>query len=234
MVTVFRFFDGSGFNRLPVFTAEKPIFAAAKKLFRMMDRVGSWLLGNWIEVAAAAVSITYVILTIKEIIWLWLFGILSAILYAWVYAHSGFYAGMVLQGYYAIISIYGWFHWKAHAMGPDAGSRLPVTRITRQMFWIIICLWLVLWLGIGSVLKEFTDSKIPFSDAFTASGGIVATWMIARKILEQWFFWIVIDCVSIVLYVWQGLYPTTILYVVYIIMAVLGYRQWRKTWIGQV
>lgn len=195
-----------------------------------MGIVLSWLSAHWVEVAAVLVSLTYVILTIREIIWLWFFGILSAILYAWVYAHSGFYAGMALQAYYAIISIYGWFHWSGRAKDSGADAGMPVIRVKRRLLIVLIVLWLLLWLIIGFVLDEYTNSTIPYWDAFTASGGIVATWMLTRKILEQWLFWIVIDFVSIGLYVWQELYATTLLFGVYIIMAILGYRQWRKAW----
>jgi len=195
-----------------------------------MGIVLSWLSAHWVEVAAALVSFTYVILTIREIIWLWFFGILSAILYAWVYAHSGFYAGMALQAYYAIISIYGWYHWSVRAKDSVADAGLPIIRVKRRLLIVLIVLWLLLWLIIGFMLDEYTDSTIPYWDAFTASGGIVATWMLTRKILEQWLFWIVIDFVSIGLYAWQELYATTLLFGVYIIMAILGYRQWRKAW----
>jgi nicotinamide mononucleotide transporter len=199
-----------------------------------MDSILSWISGNWIEVAAALVSFTYVILAIKQIIWLWGFGILSAILYAWVYGHSGFYAGMALQLYYAIISIYGWVHWSVKARGPNSETALPVIRLKRKLFLKVIVFWLLLWVIIGVVLHNFTNSTIPFWDALTASGGIVATWMIARKLLEQWLFWIVIDVVSVGLYLWQGLYVTTILYAVYIITATIGYKQWRKAWLASV
>lgn len=195
-----------------------------------MGVVLNWISVNWVEILAALVSVTYVILTIKQIIWLWLFGILSAILYAWVYGHSGFYAGMALQGYYAIISVYGWFHWSARANEEGANGGIPVIRVSRRLLFILIAVWLFLWLFIGFMLNKYTDSTIPFWDAFTASGSIVATWMLARKILEQWLFWIFIDLVSIGLYVWQELYPTTVLFLVYIFMAIVGYRQWRKAW----
>jgi nicotinamide mononucleotide transporter len=203
-----------------------------------MGVVINWISDNWIELTAALVSFTYVILTIKEIIWLWLFGILSSILYAWVYAHSGFYAGMALQGYYAIISIYGWIHWSARSkkaeVEPGTDLKLPVIRLKRRLFFILIIVWFILWQVTALILANFTDSTIPYWDAFTAAGGMVATWMIARKILEQWLFWIVIDCISVGLYIWQGLYVTTLLFLVYIVMATFGYRQWRKAWLKTV
>jgi nicotinamide mononucleotide transporter len=198
-----------------------------------MGSVISWISGNWIEVAAAVVSITYVILAIRQFVWFWFFGILSAGLYAWVYGHSGFYAGMALQAYYAVISIYGWYHWSVKGKDSPARGPLPVIRLTGRLLVRLVLAWLILWLLIGFVLDGMTDSTIPFYDAFATSGGIVATWMLARKILEQWLFWVVIDTFSIGLYLWQGLYVTTILYIVYIIMAIIGYRQWKKTWLEQ-
>jgi nicotinamide mononucleotide transporter len=195
-----------------------------------MSAILSWISVNWIEIAAALVSIAYVILTIKEIIFLWFFGFLSAVLYAIVYLHSGIYAQMALQGYYAFISIYGWYHWSVNSKKTSSGSVLPIVRLKRRLFIILIVAWILLWLLISFVLYRFTDSLVPFWDAFTTSGSIIATWMLTRKILEQWLFWILIDFVAIGLCLWQNLYPTTALFVVYIIMATVGYRQWRKTW----
>ena len=199
-----------------------------------MGHIFNWISLHWIELAAAVVSMVYVILAIKQFIWFWFFGILSAILYAWVYAHSGFYAGMTLQAYYAFISIYGWFHWSARARDKPGDDGLPVTRVSRRLLFILIVSWLILWLLIGFLLHRYTNSTIPYEDAFTASGGVVATWMLARKILEQWLFWIVIDFISIGLYIWQELYATTVLFAIYIVMAILGYRQWRKAWLTTV
>lgn len=211
-------------------------FRRAKISNQRMGDISNWMTEHWVEVVAAIVSITYVILAMKQIIWLWLFGLLSAILYAWVYAHSMFYAGMALQGYYAFISIYGWIHWTSKARKKDAGGKreLPVIRLNRKTFILLVVIWILLWQVIGFILYRFTDSTIPYWDAFTAAGGIVATWMLTRKILEQWLFWIFIDLFSIGLYIWQELYATTLLFAVYIIMAIIGYRQWKTAWRQQL
>jgi nicotinamide mononucleotide transporter len=87
----------------------------------------------------------------------------------------------------------------------------------------------VLTLIVGYLLKRYTNSYVPFSDAFTFAGGLVATWMLARKYLEHWLFWLVIDSFSVVLYSIQHLYLTSVLYGVYFVMAVVGYVEWRKT-----
>jgi nicotinamide mononucleotide transporter len=140
---------------------------------------------------------------------------------------------MALQGYYAVISIYGWIHWVAGGKTAGSGGKLPLSRLSWSLSWKLILVWILLWITIAMVLDRLTDSTIPVWDALTTAGGIVATWMLARKILEQWIFWIVIDTVSVALYLWQGLYVTSILFVLYIVMAVIGYRKWKKTGLAE-
>ncbi|MFH0762088.1 MAG: nicotinamide riboside transporter PnuC [Bacteroidota bacterium] len=194
-----------------------------------MDDLSTWIAGHWVEVAAAVISIIYVILGVRQVKWLWGFGLISAGLYAWVYGHSGFYAGMCLQGYYAAISVYGWWNWNRRTPGADKSGSLPVTHLPHRTGCILLGVFILLWSGIALILDRMTDSTIPVWDALTTSGGIVATWMLARKILQHWLVWIVVDGISIGLYLWQGLYATTVLFVVYVFMAVIGYFQWKKT-----
>jgi nicotinamide mononucleotide transporter len=87
---------------------------------------------------------------------------------------------------------------------------------------------LVLWMILYLILKTVTDSPIPLGDAFTTSVSIVAMWMLAQKYIEQWWLWIVVNIVSTVLYFWKGLYPTGVLFCVYVIVAILGYFRWKK------
>jgi len=198
-----------------------------------MDNLSTWIAGHWVEVAAAVISIIYVILGVRQVKWLWGFGLISAGLYAWVYGHSGFYAGMCLQGYYALISVYGWWNWNRKTPGTDKNGKLPVTNLPRKTGWILSGVFVLLWAVIALILDQMTDSAIPIWDALTTSGGIVATWMLARKILQHWLVWIVVDFISVGLYLWQGLYATTVLFVVYVIMAFVGYSQWKKTMTGR-
>lgn len=194
-----------------------------------MDNLSTWIAGHWVEMAAAVISIIYVILGVRQVKWLWGFGLISAGLYAWVYGHSGFYAGMCLQGYYAAISVYGWWNWNRKTNGADKNDKLRVTNVKPRTGWILTSVFVVLWAGIALVLDRMTDSTIPVWDALTTSGGIVATWMLARKILQHWLVWILVDFISVGLYLWQGLYATTVLFVVYVFMAFVGYFQWKKS-----
>ena len=82
---------------------------------------------------------------------------------------------------------------------------------------------------IGFILDRYTDSPVPYWDAFTTALSFTATWMLARKIIEHWILWVIVDVVSMGLYLYRGLYPTLLLFAIYTIMAVLGYIQWKKT-----
>lgn len=189
--------------------------------------MSAWLIDNYIELLGALLSVLYLFLSIKQNILLWPVGILSAILYMIVFFQTKFYADMGLNGYYFFISIYGWITWgKA---GNGRGYVMPVVRVGAARGVILLLVVLLLFLGIGYLLDNYTDSPIPYWDAFTTAGSIVATWMLTRKIIEHWILWVVIDLVSLGLYLHKGLFPTAVLFAIYTTMAVVGYIQWRRS-----
>lgn len=134
---------------------------------------------------------------------------------------------MSLQGYYVIISIYGWYHWTLGKY-KNSTDKLPVTRIKSPTAVILLIVFIALWCLIAVLLVHFTDSDVPWGDAFTTAGSIVATWMLARKILEHWIIWVIVDAVSAGLYLSKGMYPTVILYFIYTVIAVYGFIRWKK------
>ena len=187
-----------------------------------------WLSENYIEVLGVLTSLVYLYFSVRQIIWLWPFGILSSALFIWIFFNSKFYADMGLQVYYLGISIYGWFYW-LHGGNRESGQvKLPVRRITAGQMWTLSGAGLALFLGIAAVLLYLTDSDVPWGDGFTTAASIVATWMLARKILEHWLVWILVDTVAAALYFYKGLYPSSILYIIYALIAILGYRQWKR------
>lgn len=184
-----------------------------------------WLLQNWIEVTAAILGLIYLFLSIRQNIWLWFFGLLTSALYIYVFLTSKFYADMSLQVYYVLISIYGWIHWKR---GGKVTKELPVSSSGSKLMSWLIGSWVVLWIAMSAFLKYQTDSDVPIGDGFTTAGSIVATWMLARKIKEHWIFWVIIDLVSLILYIEKSLYATSGLFLVYTTMAVVGYIEWHR------
>jgi nicotinamide mononucleotide transporter len=150
---------------------------------------------------------------------------ISAVLYMVVFFQSKFYADMGLNVYYFLISIYGWVIWKK---GGKGSTERPVTRIGRNSALLLLLITAIGFLGIALLLKNYTDSPIPYWDALTTAMSFTATWMLARKILEHWIVWIVVDLISLALYLYRGLYPTMVLFAIYTSMAVIGYLQWKK------
>lgn len=193
-----------------------------------MQDLFDWVLKNWVEILGTTLGIAYVFLSIKQNILTWLMGLLTSLLYVYVFFASKFYADMALQVYYVWISIYGWIIWSKGKQKDEKKSNLSVSRISRKQLGILSLISVALWIGIYFVLKYFTDSPIPIGDAFTTSLSIVATWMLARKIIEHWLIWVVVDFVSLLLYIYKGLYPTSVMFVIYTGAAAWGYFEWKK------
>lgn len=193
-----------------------------------MEHLMSWISGNWIELSGALISLVYLYFSYRQIIWLWPFGLLSALFYIWIYYFSGFYADMSLQVYYVLISLYGWYHWKVGNRTSGGKLKLQVSRINLRYILILTLIFVLLWFLISQVLIRFTDSQVPVMDALTTAGSIIATWLLARKILEHWLLWVVVDILSMGLYIYKELYATAVLFLVYSIVAVAGYFAWKK------
>lgn len=182
----------------------------------------------WIEIFGVVTGILYVILEVRQNSLLWPLGIITSATYIYVFFTGKFYADMGLQVYYVLISIYGWYFWSRGGMKGEQ-EELPVVRINRQQLILLFVSFVVSWAGIWYILDNYTDSTIPLGDAFTTAMAIVATWMLTRKIIEQWFLWIIANVVSIALYIYKGLYPTVILYAVYAGMSIYGYQEWKRS-----
>jgi nicotinamide mononucleotide transporter len=194
----------------------------------------TWLSENIVEVFGAVTGIAYVILEIRRNILLWPLGILTSAVYIFVFGRNGFYAGMVLQGYYVAISIYGWYIWRG-ARGPEHGEIITAEKDGSDIKNIDIktainsiltglALWGLLWFS----LDRWTDSPVPLWDGLITSLSVVATWMLTKKILEQWYVWILANSIAVIVYLAMGMYPTAVLFAVYTVMAVIGLRAWGR------
>jgi nicotinamide mononucleotide transporter len=188
----------------------------------------SWVGAHYVEILGVIFSILYLIFCIRQNILLWPLGIASALLYMVVFYQSKFYADMGLNGYYVVISIYGWLLWRKGSA--EGGSKLAVSRLGKRHALILLGFTAAAFAGIGLVLDRYTDSPVPYWDAFTTAVSFTATWLLARKILENWILWIIVDAVSMGLYLYRGLYPTLFLFAIYTTMAVIGYLKWSRTY----
>ncbi len=189
-----------------------------------MTEIFHWIWTHFIEVFGALTGLIYIYFSIKEKIWLWPTGIITSAIYIYVFFISKFYADMSLQIYYLIISIYGWIYWKKGSKK----EKLPIIHTPLKIALILSVITFILFWIMAFVLKNYTDSPVPYWDAFTTALSITATYMLARKYIEQWLLWIIVDSVSACLYFYKQLYATVILFIVYTILAIAGFLQWKK------
>jgi nicotinamide mononucleotide transporter len=204
--------------------------------------ISDWLSSNWIEIFGAVTGIIYVFLEIRQNIWLWPVGIITSAVYIIVFFTSKFYADMSLQVYYLVISCVGWYWWvkgtghRAQGKGqnsPFEGGqgdvKLVVTRLKLKTGIILAIIFVLLYFLLWFILSRLTDSPVPEWDSFITSLSIIATWMLARKIYEHWFLWIAVNTASSVIFMTRGLYPTVILYLVYLVMSFVGLKEWKRS-----
>ncbi|MBN1180743.1 MAG: nicotinamide mononucleotide transporter [Bacteroidales bacterium] len=184
-----------------------------------------WLKDNYIELCGTILSLIYLYYSVKQNILLWPFGILSSAIYVYIYFVAKIYADMGLNIYYVLISIYGWIIW---ARGKNPDTPLEISKVSQKQIIYLSIIGLTLFIFFIFLLTTFTDSPVPNIDAFTTAASIIATWMLARKIIEHWILWIVIDVISMGLYYYRGLYITIILFFVYTVISVTGFLNWRK------
>ena len=192
----------------------------------MTDSFLSWLTANYVELIGAVLGFVYIFLSIRQNVLTWPVGLLASALYVYVFLVAKFYADMLLQVYYVGVSIYGWYHWVKGNSGKDNG--LKVSRMPRKFYLPLVGISVLLFLLFLFGLKYYTDSPVPFGDSLTTALSIVATWMLARKYLEHWLIWIFVDFFSAFLYGFKELWPTVILFLVYTVMAFVGYRSWKN------
>lgn len=186
----------------------------------------SWIAEHYIEIIGALTGLIYLYLEIKQRIWLWPLGIATSAFYIYIFFVSKFYADMGLQVYYLLVSVYGWYHW--YRGGDTSRGQLPVVRLSVGLAAVLGGITLALFAFIYYILVRYTDSPVPLGDAFTTALSITATWMLARKIIEHWWLWVVVNAVSLALYLYKGLYPTSVLFLFYTLMSFVGFYQWKR------
>lgn len=197
------------------------------RLYIKYDDMLAWITANYVEIIGATLGLIFLFLEIKENVWLWPVGLLSSAFYVAIFFSAKFYADMGLQVYYVLISIYGWYKWWR---GSDSSEEddLPIVRMDIRLALTLSLVTAAIFFGIAEVLNRYTDSPVPYWDAFISALSIVATWMLAKKIIEMWWIWVIANFVSLCLYFWKGLYPSVVLFFFYTVMSFAGYYAWKK------
>src|SRR5690554_46330 len=178
---------------------------------------------EWIAVTTGIMSVWY---SMKENIWVYPTGIINTVIYIYLAFSFKLYADMGVNFYYTIMSMYGWYYW----LNTDGDEdQVPVTTNSRKENIISVIIFSGSLAILIFVLTYFTDSDVPVWDATTTSFAILGMWLMARKKLENWLAWILTNLVSIPLYFYKGLILTSFQFLIFTILAVMGYLAWRKS-----
>ena len=183
-----------------------------------------------IEWSGVALALAYLVLAVRQSPWCWLFAGVSSVVYLWLFARTGLTMQAALQVFYVAMAVYGWYSWRR---SPDAAA--PQRQVVRWRPGWHVYAWIAIAIASAinvALLRDSHESRtvlVSAVDAVVAWGSVLTTWMVARKVLENWLYWIVLDLLAAALYWSQGLYATTVLFVVYAVIAARGFVEWRAT-----
>jgi nicotinamide mononucleotide transporter len=184
---------------------------------------GAWRSASWVEISAAALAVLYVVLAIGERRSCWAAAFVSSCLYVLVLFGARLYMESVLNGFYAVMAVYGYRHWRAGTGETRlAICRWPLSRHAGGLLGV-----LVLSAASSFYLRRYTPAAWPIADSLVAWSSVFATFLVARKVYENWHWWLIIDATAACLYFARHLYPTSLLFALYLPLIVIGMRQWR-------
>jgi nicotinamide mononucleotide transporter len=203
---------------------------------------------HWLDIVTTVLGLAYILFEYRASVWMWVVGFAMQALGIVLYYQKGLYADCGMEFYYLSMTVYGWWRWKTHPSPPkgrnvqlpEASSsnqtsppseglgEAPIRHFPKKLVapWLLIIA--IIWAVIYWLLVTFTNSNVPLADSFTTALSIVGIWALAHKYLEQWFIWIAVDVVTSVLYWYKDIPFKGSLYALYVVIAILGYRKWRR------
>lgn len=179
-----------------------------------------------LQILGIVLGLLYLWLEYKADIRLWIVGLLMPLVHGTLYFVAGLYADASMQVYYVLAGVYGWIVWRNAPKKQE--SPLRITHTPLHSILPLFGVYAAAHAGLYWLLTEFTNSTVPFWDSFTTALCIVALWMLSRKYVEQWLVWLVVDIVSVGLYLYKDIPYTAGLYALYSALAIAGYMRWRK------
>ena len=177
------------------------------------------------EIVAVIFGIAYVLLAAKESLWAWFFAFFGTLIYTILFWEGALLSSSLLNFYYMIMAIYGFILWRG---GKQSTEELEITSWTLSKNITVIILGTIVSLVVGYLSSTYTSAQFAYLDGFVMIFSVIATWMLAHKILENWLFWIVIDTAAVVLYWKSGFHATIVLFAFYTVLAFYGHITWRK------
>lgn len=189
--------------------------------------IAQWQLMHSIELAATLLALAYVVLALKQSLWCWPAALLSTLLFTHVMWQSALLSDALLQLYYAGMALYGWWRWQ-QLRNQSSSAQGPLFEWPWQRHALLIAVTALAGWLLGSLMSHYTAADFAFLDAQTTAFSVLATWLVARKLVSNWLYWVVIDAVSIYVYAQKHLYFLTGLFMLYTVIAAVGYFIWRE------
>jgi nicotinamide mononucleotide transporter len=181
---------------------------------------------SWTEAAGFVLALAMVGCSIRELHWSWPLAILSSLLYFFVFKDSLLYAEAGLQLVFALLALWGWWQWRR--LGDNNEPVWVIQRLPRRGWWLAAAALAVLWPALAWLLMHFTDSDVAWWDALPTALSLIGQALLGRKYIENWLAWIVVNVFSVGLFAYKGLWLTTGLYVLFIGLSLIGWREWQK------
>lgn len=183
---------------------------------------------NWIEIIGAIIGLLYLYFEYKAELKMWPSGIAMSTFYTYVFIKAEFYAFACINVYYIIAGLYGWIKWLRSPKDKKDLAPVQLRHSPTRLYLPLIVASIIIYIVIVWLLTEFTDSHVIYGDSFVTTLSILAMWMLAQRFVEQWILLIIVNIVSVFLYLFQDLYPTSIMYLIYSIVSVFGYIRWKN------
>jgi nicotinamide mononucleotide transporter len=177
------------------------------------------------EALGALLGLAYLLLAVRRNLLCWLCAFISTSIYLVLFARASLYMQSLLQVFYLVMAVYGFLDWRK---GRTAEGEVLIRSWKTSQHVTVAVVVLVVSVANGWLLEQNTDAVAPYLDSFITWGSVVTTWMVARRVIENWLYWIVVDGIAAYLYFTQGLLATTLLFVIYLGIVVRGYFVWRR------
>lgn len=188
-----------------------------------MQEITKYITENYLEVIAAIFGLIYVLLAARQNFFCWMAGIANVLIFAWIFFNNKIYANMSLQIIYLIISIYGLYVW----MSKKPNVKVKISKMDNS-YRLLMVVFISILTAISYLILSNTNSTTLFVDSFTAAAGLIATWMQARKYIENWLIFIPTDIILTIMFYTQELYVTSALFAIYTLIAIGAYFNWLK------
>ena len=181
---------------------------------------------SW-EMVAVLLSVTYLLLAIKQSLWCWVAAFVSTLIYTVLFFDASLLMDSALNLFYLVMAIYGWYSWK-YGNGINKDEELEITTYGLAKNLKVIGTLIIVSLILGYIMANYTRADFAYLDTFTTVFAVFTTYTLTKKVLENWLYWIVIDSVSIYIYINKGFYLTAVLFAFYTVLAFIAYNNWKK------